>query len=347
MKILSISLKTPSLAIDNETILSLVAEHNRHHPISTVKRYQRELAFLLKKAGARMRYFRDRESSERAIDFVRAATEEALANAQLDKSAVDLIIYCGVGKGFLEPSSAYFCAQAMDMNCNCFDVSDACMSWARALEVAHTYLKTSSYRNILIVNAEFTAYEYGYPEAFKIRDEHQLEYTFPAYTIGEGATATVVTASNQDWSFRFESEPRLANLCTIPLVGYDQFCESTDKIGLNGINGFVSFGGKLFDIAVERMVRMINENIADKSEPAFWFPHGAAADPGKRAAELLGLDPHKVYTDAFVEYGNLISASIPAALHKAASEKRLERDMNIVLCPASAGMSFGLIQFTY
>jgi hypothetical protein len=38
---------------------------------------------------------------------------------------IDLLIYCGVGRGFLEPANAYFYAKARDMRTtNCFDITD-------------------------------------------------------------------------------------------------------------------------------------------------------------------------------------------------------------------------------
>jgi 3-oxoacyl-[acyl-carrier-protein] synthase III len=265
----------------------------------------------------------------------------------LDKSEIDLMIFCSVGKGFLEPANAYFCAQAMGMNCNCFDVADACMSWVRSLEIAQTFLASSRYNNILLVNAEFTSYEYGHPDIFKIRSPGQIAYTFPAYTIGEAAAATIVTRSDHQWTFDFESAPEAATLCYLPLKGYEDFCEKTENLGLNGINGFVSFGGQLFEIAVERMITFVQTKLSDLRKPDIWFPHAAASDPFRKAAGLLKIDPQKFFTKAFPVYGNLASASIPVAMDLAIRTNRLTRGQQVVLCPVSAGMCFGVAQFVF
>jgi 3-oxoacyl-[acyl-carrier-protein] synthase III len=55
----------------------------------------------------------------------------------------------------------------------------------------------------------------------------------------------------------------------------------------------------------------------------------------------------KLYMGIFRRYGNLVSASIPAAVALAVEGGRLKRGDRIVLCPATAGMAFGLIEGVY
>ena len=347
MKIASIALKTPSLKISNSDIIDYIGLFNPSISAHTLNRYQREIAYLLKKTGARNRYYRDRDKKELAISFAKSAITEALANAQLDKSSIDLMIFCGVGRGFKEPANAYFFAKMMGMNCECFDVVDACMSWVRSAELAYMYLQRPEYQNILIVNAEFSIYEHGFPEAFKINHQSKIAYTFPAYTIGEAATATILSKSDDKWKFDYKSVPEAASYCTIPLPQYAEYCQPDKKIGLNGINQFVSFGGKLFEQTVNSMSELIASSSIEISNADLLFPHGAALDPILRMTKKHGVPNHKVINDAFPEFGNLISASIPAAMKLASETGTLSRGMKCLLCPASAGMSFALVEFTY
>ena len=166
-------------------------------------------------------------------------------------------------------------------------------------------------------------------------------------TIGEAASATVVSRSDDEWRFCFEANPELVSLCTIPLKGYKDFCEDDGNLGLNGVNGFVSFGIELFDAAVERMVDLSRSEIVDLEGPDIWLPQAAAADPCRRAAALLGIDRAKFYQEVFPPYGNLVSASIPMGMRMALDEGRLRRGDRVVLCPASAGMVFSIVEFTF
>ncbi len=54
-----------------------------------------------------------------------------------------------------------------------------------------------------------------------------------------------------------------------------------------------------------------------------------------------------MYAKVFPNYGNIVSASIPMGMDMALKEGRLKRGHNVVLCPASAGMVYSAVRFTY
>lgn len=347
MKIMSIGVSLPTLKKGNDDIINDIRKFNRHHSATLIEQYIKLLRHLFKKSGADTRFWRDRDSGESANQLLRQAINDALDQVKIDAASVDMLIYVGVGRGFLEPANAYFCAKMMGMKCECFDISDACMSYVRALDIAQGYLVTGKYKNILIVNAECTVYEYGYPELFKVHSLEQMKYTFPTYTIGEAATATLVNADGDDWIFQFDSVPDLANLCTIPLEGFEGFIGDKKSVGQHGVNRFVSFSAEMFRIATERMVNLVKETIEEHDAPDIWFPHAAAEYPCLEIANNLGIDLDSIYIDSFGRYGNLASASIPVAIWSAIRENKLKRGMKVVLAPASAGMSFATVQLVY
>ncbi len=347
MRIASIAAKLPSLRISNQQILESFQTNNENLPRELVGRYQREVAILLHRCGSETRYLRDRRGGETVMDLVKDAMSTALVNAGLDAQQIDLLIYCGVSKGFIEPANAYLFANALKMNCQCFDISDACMGWARSLEVVYSLMRAGLIKNAMVITPEFMAYEYGFDRIFKITSPNQMEYTFPLYTVGEGTTATVLVASDNDWNFHFRSAPGMATRCTLPLAGYEEFCENDGRIGLNGVNGFVSFGLDLQRSAIEYLPQLIGETIPDVQVPDLWFPHTTTLEPYRRVALGLNIHPEKVYTKGFPAYGNLVSASIPTAMHLAMEQGKLRRGHNVVWCPASAGMSYATVQFRF
>ncbi len=227
-----------------------------------------------------------------------------------------MLIYCGVGRGFLEPATAYFVANDFRISCECFDILDACMSWVRALYIVYQLFARNQYSTALVVNAEFNIYECGYPGIMKVHSLAGLQNTLPAYTIGEAATATVLKKSASDWNFRFRS-----NTAALPL------CELTRVAG-------------------RQMLRFVQDTYPEPRAFQKWFPHLATAKPYIHAAETLGLNG-KMYTKTFARYGNVVSASIPVGLVTAAAEGEIKRGDRVVLCPISAGMSMALVDFTY
>lgn len=346
MNIDSIAVVLPSRRVTNAQLLQEYATANHHLEPDAVEKECRRLNHLLESAGADCRYYRDKENGETAMALVLEACQQAFLQSGAAASEIDLLIYCGVGRCFLEPPMAYFVARSLGLSCECFDVLDACMSWVRALHLAHTFLHSGQYSRVLIVNGEFNIHEHGYPELLKMVPSSAIEYTFPAFTIGEAATATILGKSEATWTFRFRSLPQHVGLCTLPISGFEEFGITEPKAGLNGQNRFTSFGSTLTGIALREMEAFIRTAYQDLDRIDIWFPHAASAHICRVAAERL--HPRgRVYSDVFPKFGNLVSASIPTAMFTAEKEGLLKRGHQVVLCPVSAGMSLGLVDFVY
>jgi len=346
MKIESIGVQIPTRIITNDDILQMLAQYSPEASTLLVKTYQRIVRGLLSAAGSQTRHIRDEEKGEKASTFIIGAISDALEKANLKPEDIDLLIYCGVGKGFLEPANAYFYAQRLGMHASCFDIVDACMSWIRALEISYEFFKSGRYKHIMIANGEFNIY-HGFPDNFKIRDLRQVEYTFPTYTIGEAATATVLSPSDQEWKFAYKSVPALADLCTIPLSGWDNFVEPSKRMGRNGLYNFVSYGRELFDAARKYLAPLVRELVKDFNDPDIYFPHAASDNAYLAASKDHSLPTEKMFAEVFPNYGNLVSASIPVGMDMALKSGRLQRGNKVVFCPASAGMVYGAVQFVF
>ncbi|NKM27522.1 3-oxoacyl-ACP reductase [Rhizobium laguerreae] len=347
LDILSVALRTPSRLVSNNDILDFIREHNGDKSAVEVEAYCGKIDRLLKNAGALTRFIRDRRIGERAIDLLIDATKSALTTASLATRDIDLIIYCGVGRGFLEPANAAFVGAALGIEPDAFDITEACMSWARALQIAQNFQIADAYRNILIVNAEFCIFENGFPEVFQLRGNEELAYSFPALTVGEAATATVVTASPNHWSFRFRTKPQFAALCSMPLPGYSDFCIPDERTGTNGPHQLTAHGAELTRAARREMTAFVQETYqTDLSIIDLWLPHSSSESALKRMSKELGIGD-RLYDGVFRKFGNLASASIPAAIDETTKNGRLTRGQRVVFCPASAGMVFGLIEGIY
>ncbi|MGL5940012.1 MAG: 3-oxoacyl-[acyl-carrier-protein] synthase III C-terminal domain-containing protein [Waterburya sp.] len=198
---------------------------------------------------------------------------------------------------------------------------------------------------LLIVNGEF---HLGFHDNWKIRDLRSLEYSFPMYTIGEAATATILTSSEEDWKFNYSSQPEFADLCTIPLPSHANFVEPNEKIGHNGIHNFVSYGKKLFETGLVSLGDLIKNTIDDPKQKVWYFPHA----PSKKIyeedlAQYSGIPSQNIYLKVYPQFGNLVSASIPVGLSLAKAEGQLKRGNPIALIPASAGIVTSVVQLTF
>jgi 3-oxoacyl-[acyl-carrier-protein] synthase III len=75
------------------------------------------------------------------------------------------------------------------------------------------------------------------------------------------------------------------------------------------------------------------------------FPHTSSSKSWDEAAKPLGVE-HLLY-HVYPKYGNLVSASVPAAMALALAEGRFSRGDRIVGWVGSAGMSFAAYSFRY
>jgi 3-oxoacyl-[acyl-carrier-protein] synthase III len=221
------------------------------------------------------------------------------------------------------------------------------MSWVRALDVSDKFLKSGEYKHIMVVTGEFNVYEHLYPDLWKIKSLEQIEYTIPAYTIGEAASSTILSVSANKWQYNYDSVPELVNLCTIPLEGHESFYRNDSKINLHGIYKFVSFSTELLNSGKKRLISLVRRNVSNINEPDIWFPHAASSTLWEEMGVELGIKPEKNYISVYPLYGNVVSASIPVAMHMALVEKKLSRGKKVILWPGSAGMAFSVVKFIH
>jgi acyl-CoA:acyl-CoA alkyltransferase len=337
----------PSRTLDNDQIVELVRQQSQGSFQGDLDQALALITKFLQASGAKSR--RWLAEGETPIALIESAVRGALAGAGLDKRDVDLLIYVGVGKGFLEPAQSYLVAHALGMDrVECFDILDACMSWTRAMHVADGFLQMKRYRRIMIVNGEFNLSEGGpiFPCNYRLRSSEQIPWTFASYTIGSAATATIVSADNDNpWAWRFSSRPDLADLCTVPSFGPDLFSNGAEKIGKNGAFRFTSFGKELHAHALAPLVDLMRQILADHGEIKRIFSHASSFREWDQFARELGIQEkiHHVYP----EYGNLVSASVPAGIATAVMKGLVQRGDRVAGWVGSAGMSFSAYSFRY
>lgn len=347
MRIDAVKAAFPSRVVSNEDILGMVREHSRDSFDGDLEQTVGRIERALQLSGARTRRWLG--EGETVLGHIGSAVTQALDEAGIGKQEVDLLIYVGIGKGFIEPGQSYLVAHALGMDrVQCFDVTDACMSWTRSMQIAESFLLTKRHRRILIVNAEINTYEGGalYPCNYRLRHPSELEWTFPSYTIGCAATATIVSASDDNpWTWSLSSRPDLADLCTVSSMGHEHFSNGAPKIGKNGVHRFTSYGKELHAHAREPAVAAMRDVLERGGEVVRVFPHTSSYKEWDMFGQDVGIADkiHHLYPD----YGNLVSASVPAGLATAIAEGLVKRGDRLAGWVGSAGMSFGAFSFRY
>ncbi len=331
----------------NQSIIDLIEENSRGVFSGNLEKTLKYIERLLVFSGSNTRYWTNED--EKAIDLIDSAICEAAEQAEIGLGSIDLLIYVGVGKGFQEPGQSYLVAHALGMDhVECFDLLDACMSWSRAMFLADTMLRAGKYKHILVVTGEFNVYEGspGYPANYTLENREKLEWTFPSYTIGCAATATIVTADPEnDWKWAFTSSPNQAELCTIPTPHSKQYSRGSDRIGKNGPMMFTSYGMELHKYGHEGVISVFNKLGADPESIKVIFPHASSSRAWTASAKVLGIEEKLFHI--YPEWGNIVSSSVPAAIAEAHSQGAIQRGDQLAGWVASAGMSYAAYTFTF
>lgn len=212
MKIVGIAATLPSRVVSNEDVLQLIEHHSRNSFTGDLPKTLRAIRRLLERSGFESR--RWLAQGESPIELMKATFDRALQQADMDKHEIDLLIYTGVARGFVEPANSCFVAHSLGLNCRNFDVLDACMGWVTSMDIVNDKMKAGAIKKAAIVNMEFNLVEGGhiFPKNFALNHPDELAYKFPSFTVGEATTVTLLSHEAQDnFHFSFINRPEMAN----------------------------------------------------------------------------------------------------------------------------------------
>lgn len=345
MKILNISHALPSLRVTNEEMIAQVIERSRKHlSLDDISKLEERIRRFFRMSGTRIRYHR--AQGERAVDFALKAGRKVLEKTGVQPRDVDLLIYTGVGRGWVEPATANLFQSELGLKrATCFDVLDACASWIRSLFIAKSFLDQAIYKLVMVLNCEFNFREYA---NFELNSVDELTNSFSAFTIGEAATATLLSAEESPQfptHLSFKTWGEKHSLCKIPLPNAGDF--STN--GSNGLKpmSFFTSPGELLSFTMRKLVTHFKETAAIASQKYdLVVGHAVSESATSAVVKLLRIDPSRVF-ETHGRFGNTVSASLPLALSVAEAEGRLQRGMRVLLLMGSAGVTTALGSFTY
>jgi 3-oxoacyl-[acyl-carrier-protein] synthase III len=287
-----------------------------------------------------------RPAFERALDFGILAGRRALEQAGLDPGDIDLLIYVGVGRGFLEPATANVFQSALGLTrATCFDILDACASWVRALDVARHMINGGGARRVLLLNCEFNFEEYI---RWDFSSADDLEHLGAGFTVGEAATAAVLEASDEPDEFYtvFRTRGELHGLCQIPLPNAAQYLPGTNGNGHRALS-FFAHATDLNNAAIADLEALYwsDDNVCRASADLI-VGHSTSVPAARSVAKRLKLDTGRV-VETFTRHGNTVSASLPLALSLAIESGRLARGHRVLMVMASAGMTTGFCRLRW
>ncbi|SHE80625.1 3-oxoacyl-[acyl-carrier-protein] synthase-3 [Seinonella peptonophila] len=296
-----------------------------------------------KKSGVLTRRF---VGTETAAWMGAKAAEMALEHAKVTLDEIDCIVSASGTVEQAIPCTASLIYHHLDpshMKIPAFDFNATCLSFVAAFDHLSYLISAGRYQNILLVSSEIASIGLNW----KQKESSSL--------FGDGAAAVVIgPSSKQDashiMSSRMETYPQGVHTTEIRGGG--------TKHHPRTYKGEVNWEDFLFDMDGEAVFRLTAKFLPDFVKRLFTdtsktlqevdlvIPHQASVMAMKLIQRRLKLTEGQMMMIA-PQYGNMIAASIPFALHLAIQSGQLQRDQTSLLLGTSAGLSFGGILFVY
>ncbi|HJW69508.1 MAG TPA: 3-oxoacyl-[acyl-carrier-protein] synthase III C-terminal domain-containing protein [Candidatus Binatia bacterium] len=344
MRIAAIAHAVPSRRMTNAEVVALVREQSRSRIGSEgADRVGDLVARFLDAAGTDVRY--RLADDEKAIDVVLRASRDALAEAGVAPGDVDLVLYTGVARGWMEPAMATVIQAELGLErATSFDVLDACAGWLRALHVAHSHLRSGDYRVALVVNCECGLYR-DYVD-FAFDGVTGVEHRLASFTVGEAATGTVITADAPDDAlFVFRTFPQHYRLCMLPLRAQPHF-EAAEPDARYVPERLFALSRPLLTAGTRRLIELWEEasHLRVRTHDIV-FGHNPSEPACALVARRLGVQDR--YFPTHKAYGNTVSAALPLGMSVARAAGRLHRGDRVLLAVGSAGITVGFSSLTF
>ena len=346
-KIIGVGSYVPERRITNDDVLAMLRDASRAYLTSgDLETMMGKAEAKLAKAGSVTRFWC--REDEYGTDIARHAAQRALDAAGIGADELDLIIYTGMSKAFVEPATAHVLRHEIGATrANVIDTQDACTSFMKSMDLADSMIKTGKNETVLVVNGERT---YDWAD-FKCKTVDELAWKFGSLTIGDAAGAMVLQRT-EDPVYVENSN----HLRCFYLLGDGEY--ATCNIGLNHRVGdryrLYSHSSRLVRSGLGKVMELIADILQRPEYANFEYDNLFIHDIGKviddtvlpflRQAQVCVPDTYRSF---FPQFGNIASASLPVSLDMAVRDGRIQRgNLAVYVCPA-AGVQAGVMSFLY
>lgn len=308
--------------------------------------------WIQERTGIRERRYADRTGETTTTMGVEAA-KVAMDRAGVTAKDIDFIVFATLSPDYYFPGCGVLVQRALHMGeIGALDVRNQCSGFVYALSVADQFIRTGTYKNILVIGSE----KHSFGLDFSTRGRNV------SVIFGDGAGAVVLQPSEVPHqgilSTHLHSDGESAEILAMYNPGthanhwtsqqyadFDQAPVGQMFMSHAMIDHAQNFpymdGPAVFKKAVVKFPEVILEaleaNNLKPSDLALLIPHQANLRIAQFVQQKLNLRDNQVYNN-IQNYGNTTAASVPIALCEA-WEKGFIKDQDLV-CLAAFGSGF-------
>jgi 3-oxoacyl-[acyl-carrier-protein] synthase-3 len=276
---------------------------------------------------------------ELTSDLALGASRMALERASLKAADLDCIIFATVSPDYFFPGGGVYLQHKLGISTiPCLDVRNQCSGFLYGMSVADAWIRTGTYRRILLVGAEVQSA--GLDLSTRGRDM--------AVIFGDGAGAAILGPTEEEGRGILDThifaDGSQSQLLWCDLGGCAHSPRLTPDLLEQGLQWPIMEGREVFKQASTRMPAAVRGVLAAHGmaveEIKVLIPHQANLRISEMIQKQLGLRDDQVVNN-IQKYGNTTAASIPIALHEAVLEERVNRRDLVVFAAFGSGFTWG------
>lgn len=274
-----------------------------------------------------------------ASDLAVPAAEQALAEAGIAASDLDMIIFATLSPDINFPGSSCLLQAKLGVpGIATLDIRNQCTGFVYSLAIADQFIRTGAMKHILVVGGE--VHSSGLDLSTRGRDV--------AVLFGDGAGAAVVSACDDATrgivGHKLHADGTHHDILMLGAPASGKNPRLTAEMLEAGLHYPKMNGRAVFKHAATRFPEVIVEVLAAHGHTPedidMLIPHQANLRISEYVAKRLGLSADQVHNN-IQRYGNTTAASIPIALHEAVQGGRIQEGDLVVLAAFGAGLTWG------
>lgn len=295
--------------------------------------------WITARTGIKQRHIADEDML--TSDLATEAAKDALKNAGINASEIDLIVLATATPNRIFPSTAITVQANLGITQGCaFDVQAVCSGFVYALTVADNMLQAGNFKKALVIGAE----------TFSRIIDWQDRTTCVLFADGAGAVVLETSQGKGDVTDRgilyshLRSDGRYEDMLYVDGGPSSGYIHDDNK-------AYVKMAGNdVFKHAVKKIGASIEQALLDNNLTAAdidWFvPHQANKRILDAVAKRIKLDEAKVVVTVD-KHANTSAASIPLALHEAVKDGRVKKGDLILIEALGGGFTWGSMLFRW
>ena len=301
---------------------------------------EEEVKKVVDKVGVTERRFADEKTCSSDLCF--AAAEKLIADNQIDKNEIDLVVFLSQTPDYRMPATSILLQDrlGLPMSTMAFDISLGCSGFISALSIVYAMMQNNGFRKALLLDGETRS------KVYSRKDRRE------AFIFGDAGVAALIERDDKfgESHFSLNSDGSRGELIMIPGGGYRNMSsvetlreKVVDEYGNirsdehGHMNGADVFNFVIVEVPkdIKRLMAASGEDIQDMDYYVF---HQANAFINNHIAKKLKLDKKRIPW-TIQKYGNTSSVSVPLTIVSELKEK-MEGEKKIMMSAFGVGMAW-------